>query len=353
MVGALYTRPMAEYRFVTVWQVRAPIDRVWNAIYESESWPEWWKGVENVTTLRPADERGLGGLTRYVWKSALPYRLTIDTTATRIDKPHAMDGRSTGELAGEGRWRLSQEDGVTTVRYEWDVTTTKPWMNLLAPLLRPAFEWNHDVVMRQGGEGLRGLLEARPVEAAGFDPDRLAYLETAIWRAYYSRRWLGVLWLTLQLVHEQFRMPWPQAIQAAYFSTRAALAWAPIEHDDEVVKGWLTRFYQVARRYGRGVRFDPLRTAGLELDYWIVHRELSGLMEAEKGPLEQSLTALHAELFGLPLTATRASGVSRARAADAVDEITSGRSRDVDTAWALVERHLRDAYRSIANQLAA
>jgi hypothetical protein len=27
-------------------------------------------------------------------------------------------------------------------------------MNALAPLLRPAFVWNHDWVMRQGGEGL-------------------------------------------------------------------------------------------------------------------------------------------------------------------------------------------------------
>lgn len=38
--------------------------------------------------------------------------------------------------------------------YEWVVRTTERWMNLLAPLARPAFAWNHNVVMRQGGEGL-------------------------------------------------------------------------------------------------------------------------------------------------------------------------------------------------------
>jgi hypothetical protein len=27
-------------------------------------------------------------------------------------------------------------------------------MNRMAPLLRPAFEWNHDWVMRRGGEGI-------------------------------------------------------------------------------------------------------------------------------------------------------------------------------------------------------
>ena len=163
MVGALYTRTVARYEFVTIWQIRAPIERVWDAIYDSKRWPEWWQGVESVTMLRPADEQGLGGLTRYVWKSALPYQLNIDTSATRVDRPHAMDGHSTGELEGEGRWRLSEEDGVTTVRYEWDVATTKSWMNLVAPLLRPAFQWNHDVVMRHGGEGLarRGPSQSR------------------------------------------------------------------------------------------------------------------------------------------------------------------------------------------------
>jgi hypothetical protein len=40
------------------------------------------------------------------------------------------------------------------VLYEWNVTTSKRWMNLVAPVARPVFAWNHDVVMRWGGEGL-------------------------------------------------------------------------------------------------------------------------------------------------------------------------------------------------------
>ena len=31
-------------------------------------------------------------------------------------------------------------------------------MNVLSPAARPLFAWNHDVVMRQGGEGLAQLL---------------------------------------------------------------------------------------------------------------------------------------------------------------------------------------------------
>ena len=38
--------------------------------------------------------------------------------------------------------------------YDWNVATTKAWMNLLAPVARPVFKWNHDVVMGWGAEGI-------------------------------------------------------------------------------------------------------------------------------------------------------------------------------------------------------
>jgi hypothetical protein len=59
-----------------------------------------------------------------------------------------------GGLSGTGLWQFSEIDGLTVVRYDWRVKTTKSWMNLLAPIARPLFKWNHDVVMRWGGEGL-------------------------------------------------------------------------------------------------------------------------------------------------------------------------------------------------------
>ena len=151
---------MTSYRFLTTWCVDAPIGPVWEAIHDSERWPTWWKGVERVVELEPGDEDGRGSLSRYTWRSRLPYTLEFDMRVTRVEPPHLLEGVAVGELAGEGRWRLFEGQG-TAVTYEWVVRTTRPWMNALAPLARPLFAWNHDVVMRHGGEGLARLLGAR------------------------------------------------------------------------------------------------------------------------------------------------------------------------------------------------
>ena len=83
----------------------------------------------------------------------------------RVDSPHEMEGSAEGELTGRGHWRLYEHAGVTAVTYDWNVRTTKSWMNLIAPLAKPIFEYNHNVVMRWGGEGLAGRLDCNLLAA--------------------------------------------------------------------------------------------------------------------------------------------------------------------------------------------
>ena len=149
---------MADYAFLTTWLLDCPRERVWEAIYDQERWPEWWRGVEEVEERDGGGDGGIGAVSRMVWKSLLPYRVEFEVTTTHVERPHLMQADAVGELAGIGRWRLFERDGVTAVLYEWNVSTTKPWMNLLAPIARPAFEWNHDWVMSHGGTGIAKLL---------------------------------------------------------------------------------------------------------------------------------------------------------------------------------------------------
>jgi hypothetical protein len=91
---------MAGYHFVSIWQISAPIEQVWEEVYHAERWPTWWSYVVGVDEL---------------------------------------EAEATGELAGTGRWTLTAADGGTLVRYNWDIRTTRRWMNLLAPVARPVF----------------------------------------------------------------------------------------------------------------------------------------------------------------------------------------------------------------------
>ena len=157
------------YNFTSTWRLASPIEAVWERIYDWESWPSWWKGVARTQRLggpvssaplpKPEAQEGM-----VQWRSPLGYSLTTRMRGTVIDPPSEFAAICSGDLLGTATWRLSAKDGVTTVRFFFDVRTTKWWMNLLSPLLRPLFLWNHDQLMRQGAQGLAGRLGATLIQ---------------------------------------------------------------------------------------------------------------------------------------------------------------------------------------------
>jgi len=157
---------VTRYGFLTTWLLDAPVEPVWDAIYDTDAWPTWWPGVRRVEELVPRGPDGVGGVSRFTFRSVLPYDLVFDMRSVRVERYRVIVGVASGELAGTGRWRFFGQDGVTAVTYEWDVETTARWMNVLALVARPAFSWNHDRVMRAGGEGLAALVGARLLRAA-------------------------------------------------------------------------------------------------------------------------------------------------------------------------------------------
>jgi uncharacterized protein YndB with AHSA1/START domain len=152
---------VSEYRFLTTWLLEAERERVWEAIFDQRSWPSWWRGVKDVVELDPGDADGVGSHSRLTWRSKLPYDLVFEARTRTVVRPHLIEADASGELEGVGRWRLFEQDGVTAALYEWNVHTTKRWMNLLAPLARPLFKVNHDWVMANGATGIAELLHVK------------------------------------------------------------------------------------------------------------------------------------------------------------------------------------------------
>lgn len=152
---------MAEFHFLTTWDLEAPLETVWETIRDATHYPDWWKYVANVTEVEPTRPDGTGGRYLWKWKTALPYTLSFEMHITRYEPPCLVESEAQGELDGVGRWELKEMQGFTRVTYDWRVSTTKSWMNLTAPILAPAFGWNHNILMDEGGQALASRLGVR------------------------------------------------------------------------------------------------------------------------------------------------------------------------------------------------
>ena len=114
-----------KYRFVTVWDIEAPLKTVCDVISCTANWPLWWHNVEKVEEIAPGDALGVGRVLRYTWRGRFPYRLTFDIRITHIEPLVVLEGIASGDLEGEGRWSFRANGTVTKVRYEWEVRTTR------------------------------------------------------------------------------------------------------------------------------------------------------------------------------------------------------------------------------------
>jgi len=143
------------------WRIDAPLARVWDVLYDPTGWPAWWPYVASVDRLDSGDPDGIGTRYRFHWTSRLPYSIRITTRVAEVTSLQTIRAIASGDLQGEGTWRLRSVGDATLVEYTWRVALDRAWMRLFAPLLRPVFTWNHNAVMAAGESGLQRLLRAR------------------------------------------------------------------------------------------------------------------------------------------------------------------------------------------------
>jgi hypothetical protein len=156
-----------RYRFVTVWHLPAGREAVWAVLADpAMSWPRWWPGLD-ATSVQPVDggaDGPVGSRAALVLRPARwAYALRFTLVITAADAPRAATLAVGGDLVGTGRVRLVGAGEGCTVILDWEVATTRRWMNTTAPLLAPVFAAAHARALRAGERGLAANLAAQAV----------------------------------------------------------------------------------------------------------------------------------------------------------------------------------------------
>ena len=146
----------ARYHFLSDFTLTSSRDAVWTALIAVEEWPSWWRWLKRIDVVRQAtSENGVGAIYRNHVSSPTGYGFEFQGETAEVERLRRIDLILSGEIVGRARYLVSDDaSGGTNVSYAQLVETPKWWMNLFAPIGRPAFNWNHDKLMTDFGRGL-------------------------------------------------------------------------------------------------------------------------------------------------------------------------------------------------------
>lgn len=146
---------------------------------------------------------------------------------------------------------------------------------------------------------------------ATFDAHRLARLEKENYVAYYQKRWLRLLRVSVSMVREAYQLSLLQAIRAAYLVARAEIAFAPYPDNDVLLaEAYMRRFFTLLNRVHH-LDIDVKEAAHLEVYWWIVHRKL--FAQDENQELVDALAKSLAATYQIDENVARESAYHRAR----------------------------------------
>jgi uncharacterized protein YndB with AHSA1/START domain len=137
-----------HYHFITRWRVKGTAEEVFEILSAPLEYQRWWPSVYlMVRETAP-------GKVKLLTRGWLPYTLRWEATTSEVHRPDRIVVQASGDLDGRGIWSIVQNGLVTDVTFDWKLTSAKPLLRYLTPLVRPAFEANHRWAMEQGRKSL-------------------------------------------------------------------------------------------------------------------------------------------------------------------------------------------------------
>jgi hypothetical protein len=141
-----------RYHFEDHWEVPYPLDEVWTVLSRPREFLVWWRGV--YLSVEPLDDSTgpkVGARVAAVARGWLPYKLRFTIETTKLEKPHLIAFKATGDFeTDESRGLLTTNGSGTHVVLDWNPIVEKPVVKFLSLLLKPVFRWNHNWTMVRG-----------------------------------------------------------------------------------------------------------------------------------------------------------------------------------------------------------
>lgn len=161
-----------EYDFTSVWRISAPVRQCWDFLtLPDQTWTAWWPSLRHIDVQRadrPKEPKASGILDEQdtivgttaacTWRSPVGHQLRFVLTLTDVEPSRRIVLSSEGDLDGTAVVNFAPNGTGSELTVTWKIRTTRRWMNVTAPVLRPVFRWGHHVVMRRGERGLNRVL---------------------------------------------------------------------------------------------------------------------------------------------------------------------------------------------------
>lgn len=155
--------PSNVFRFDEQWDILGfSPDAVYDVLADAELLPVWWGEVyKEIEPLNDLGKGKVGARARARARGALPYELNFIIEAAELVPGELVVVKTYGDFDGIWRAELAPAGDGTRVNLIWQVIVERPILKFLAPLLRPAFAWNHRWTTPRGEAGLRRYLAER------------------------------------------------------------------------------------------------------------------------------------------------------------------------------------------------
>jgi uncharacterized protein YndB with AHSA1/START domain len=147
------------YRFVDRWLVRAPIERVYDAVGDVPGYERWWTDF----VIRATGDEGPpapGKRSELLVQAYLPYKVGFGLEVIEAERPRRILSRLSKDFDGTGEWTLEETAEGTVAALDWRPSVNHALIRYLTPALRPLFRSNHAWAMRRGERRLRDHLGA-------------------------------------------------------------------------------------------------------------------------------------------------------------------------------------------------